>query len=87
MDGALQEMEKVGQKPYVIVYFHADTRLGAVPDTDFFSGVHSALLPCHRRTLKVDSPFQGNLAFRSHVMVSLAPWQWTCLIRSAPQQV
>eukprot|EP00884_Botryococcus_braunii_P017595 jgi/Botrbrau1/4519/Bobra.60_2s0010.1 len=48
----VQEMEKVGRSPYVVVYFQADTRLALLPDTDFFSGVHSALLPCHRQNLK-----------------------------------
>jgi hypothetical protein len=72
--GEMQEMEKVGKAPYVVVYFNADTRLALIPDTDFFSGLHSALLPCHRQNLKV-SPL-AKLGFAG-VLIG-KPWLCRC---------
>lgn len=48
-----QEMEKVGSRPYVMVYFNAEAELGAIPDTIFFQQLHAALHPSHKRNLKV----------------------------------
>lgn len=46
-------MEKVGSRPYVVVYFNADAELAMIPEPSFFLDAHSALAPSHRRQLKV----------------------------------
>lgn len=48
----VQEMEKVGPQPYVVVYYNADAELGLLPNNAFFLDVHCALRPSHRRQLK-----------------------------------
>ncbi|KAK9824424.1 hypothetical protein WJX72_010145 [[Myrmecia] bisecta] len=47
-----QEMEQVGTKPFVVVYFNASSSLSALPDTVFFGELHSALRPEHRQQLQ-----------------------------------
>ena len=49
----MQEMEKIGARRYVVVYFNADTPLGVFPNNTFFLDAHSALHPSHRRQMKV----------------------------------
>ncbi len=49
----VQEMEKIGTRRYVVVYFSADTPLGVFPNNTFFLDAHSALHPSHRRQMKV----------------------------------
>ncbi len=49
----MQEMEKIGTRPYVVVYFNADTPLGLFPHNTFFLDAHSALHSQHRRQMKV----------------------------------
>ena len=50
-------MEKVGTRPYVVVYFNADADLAIIPEPSFFLDAHSALAPSHRRQLKVCPEF------------------------------
>ena len=50
-----QVMEKVGARPYVVVYFNADADLPAIPDTSFMQELHTALDARHRDRLKVIS--------------------------------
>jgi hypothetical protein len=44
-------MEKVGGKPFVVVYFNAEAPLAAIPDTLWFSELHAALCGGHRDQL------------------------------------
>jgi hypothetical protein len=46
-------MEKVGNDPFVVVYFNADAELGVLPSNAFFLDCHCALRPAHRRQLRV----------------------------------
>lgn len=46
-------MEKIGTRPYVVVYYNADNPLGLFPNNSFFLDAHSALHPHHRRQMKV----------------------------------
>ena len=48
-----QEMEKIGTRRYVVVYYNADTPLGLFPHNTFFLDAHSALHSQHRRQMKV----------------------------------
>lgn len=50
----MQEMEKIGTRRYVVVYFNADTPLGLFPHNTFFLDAHSALHSQHRRQMKVE---------------------------------
>ena len=60
-----QEMEKVGTRPYSVVYFHADaTFLGRMPDTVPVSQLHAALHPAHKRTLKVGPPAGHSITYQ-----------------------
>ena len=49
----MQEMEKIGNQRFAVVYFNADTSLGLFPSNTFFLDAHSALRPSHRRQMKV----------------------------------
>ena len=62
----LQEMEKIGNQRFVVVYFNADTHMGLFPNNTFFLDAHSALRPSHRRQMKV-----GHCSLCQHVHVHL----------------
>lgn len=63
-------MEKVGSRPYVVVYFNADADLAIIPEPSFFLDAHSALAPSHRRQLKVCSDLYSaglHMAYTIHI--------------------
>ena len=46
-------MEKLGTRPFVVVYFNAAAELGRIPDPQRFLELHTALHAGHRRQLRV----------------------------------
>ncbi|KAK9905492.1 hypothetical protein WJX75_000893 [Coccomyxa subellipsoidea] len=65
----VKEMEKVGSRPYVVVYFNADADLAIIPEPSFFLDAHSALAPSHRRQLKAFYAVHPNRLLRAWIML------------------
>ena len=71
----MQEMEKIGNRRFVVVYFSADTHLGLFPNNTFFLDAHSALRASHRRQMKVRYCLSVSMCMSGD---HLRPWVCCC---------
>ncbi|CAL5220902.1 g2996 [Coccomyxa viridis] len=64
----VNEMEKIGNQRFVVVYFNADTHMGLFPNNTFFLDAHSALRPSHRRQMKALYAVHPNPLLRAWII-------------------
>lgn len=60
----VQELDKIGNRPFVVLYFNASAPLSLLPDTVFFTELHAALDPRHRHLLHAGYVVHPGARFR-----------------------